>query len=57
MSATDELSASMRTVFGSEVAWAMGQVEPERDWDKSSPGKFVWSVPDFIDTGLGCQVG
>ena len=51
MSATDELSASMRTVFGSEVAWAMGQVEPERDWDKSSPGKFVQKIDPA--TGLG----
>lgn len=41
MPATDELTADMQTIFGSEVAWAMGPVEPERDWDKSSQQKFV----------------
>ena len=41
MSGSDELTADMRTVFGAEVAWAKGVVEPERDWDKSSREKFV----------------
>jgi hypothetical protein len=41
MSSSDELTADMRTVFGADVAWAMGGVEAERDWDKSSPQKFV----------------
>jgi hypothetical protein len=44
MSATDELTADMQTVFGADVAWAMGQIEAERDWDKSSPQKFVQKV-------------
>jgi hypothetical protein len=41
VSGNDELTADMRTVFGADVAWAMGGVEPERDWDKSRPEKFV----------------
>lgn len=41
MSASDELTADMRSVFGAEVAWAMGRCEAERDWDRSTAGKFV----------------
>lgn len=44
MAASDELTADMRTVFGAEVAWAMGQVEAEKDWDRSANGKFVQKV-------------
>jgi hypothetical protein len=52
VSATDELTADMHTVFGTEVAWAMGRVEAERDWDKSSPQKFVQKV----DPATGLRV-
>lgn len=52
MAPSDELTADMRTVFGTEVAWAMGQVEAEKDWDRSAPGKFVQKV----DPGTGLRV-
>jgi len=52
MSASDELTADMRGVFGAEVAWAMGQIEAEKDWDRSTTGKFVQKV----DPGTGLRV-
>lgn len=52
MSSSDELTADMRAVFGAEVAWAMGGMEAERDWDKSSPQKFVQKT----DPGTGLRV-
>lgn len=51
MSTSDELTADMSTVFGAEVAWAMGGVEAEKDWDRSSPEKFVQKIDPA--TGLG----
>ncbi len=50
MAASDELIADMKSLFGADVAWAMGTVEPERDWDKSSDQRFVQKV-DAV-TGL-----
>ena len=44
MSASDEYAVQMWQVFAGGVAYVMGQVEPERDWEKSSPGKFVQKV-------------
>ena len=52
MSGSDELTADMRAVFGADVAWAMGGVEAERDWEKSRPEKFVQKV----DPATGLRV-
>lgn len=52
MSSSDELTADMQTVFGADVAWAMGGVEAEKDWDRSSPEKFVQK----IDPATGLRV-
>lgn len=50
--AADEFKVEMAQVFGGGVAYAMGTVEPERDWDKSSAAKFVQKT----DPGTGLQV-
>ena len=61
MSASDELSADMRTVFGADVAWAMSGVEVERDrhpraWRRStSPtglGFQNWDTDEPSDRGI-----
>jgi hypothetical protein len=50
--AADEFKVEMAQVFGGGVAYAMGTVEPERDWDKSSAAKFVQKT----DPGTGLRV-
>jgi hypothetical protein len=38
---SDEYMIEMRQAFADGVAYAMGRVEAEKDWDRSSPTKFV----------------
>lgn len=47
---SDEYAIEMRQTFLDGVAYAMGQVEPEKDWERSSPTKFVQKVDQA--TGL-----
>jgi hypothetical protein len=49
---TDEYAVEMSQVFEGGVAYVMGQVEPEKDWEKSSVTKFVQKV----DQGSGLRV-
>jgi hypothetical protein len=48
----DEYAVDMRQVFDGGVAYVMGEVEPERDWEKSSASKFVQKT----DPGSGLRV-
>ena len=52
MATIDEYAVDMRQVFDGGVAYVMGVVEAEKDWDKSSAGKFVQK----IDQGTGLRV-
>jgi hypothetical protein len=52
MSAMDEFDSSMINLFADGVAYAMGVPEAEKDWDRSSPTKFVQK----IDTASGLKV-
>ena len=38
---SDEYTVEMAQVFAGGVAYAMGGVEPEKDWERSTPAKFV----------------
>lgn len=49
---SDEYMIEMGQAFAGSVAYAMGVPEPEKDWDRSSPTKFVQK----IDTGTGLKV-
>jgi hypothetical protein len=49
---SDEYAIEMRQAFVDGVAYAMGRIEPEKDWDRSSPAKFVQKV----DPGTGLKV-
>lgn len=52
MSASDEFVVEMWEIFAGGVAYAMGGVEAERDWEKSSVQKFVQKT----DPGTGLRV-
>lgn len=49
---SEEFATDMHQVFGDRVAWAMGSPEPEKDWDRSTPTKFVQKA----DPGTGLAV-
>jgi len=38
---SDEFATDMKQLFGDRMAWAMGPPEPEKDWNRSTPTKFV----------------
>lgn len=50
MSGKDEFDSNMMNVFADGIAYAMGVPEAEKDWDRSSPTKFVQKVDP--STGL-----
>lgn len=52
MAASDEFAVGMEQMFTGGVAYAMGGPEPEKDWDRSSPSKFVQKV----DPATGLKV-
>lgn len=52
MSAKDEHETSMINLFADGIAYAMGVPEAEKDWDQSTPTKFVQKV----DTATGLRV-
>jgi hypothetical protein len=52
MPGSDEYMVEMSQVFEGGIAYVMGRVEPERDWDKSSGDRFVQKV----DVGTGLRV-
>jgi hypothetical protein len=52
MSGMDEFESNMVNLFADGIAYAMGVPEAEKDWDRSSPTKFVQKV----DAATGLKV-